>query len=174
MAGRAAIVANHARPGVDDALRRVVATLREWGWESRVEPLAADVGDGPIEWDSVEADLVVTLGGDGTLLHTARRLAGKPIPIFGVNLGGLGFLTAASPANLDERIDAVLSGRAGVEDRMTLTAEIVRDGRVVARHTALNDAVVHKGGSPRVVRLALSVDGAPLGAYPADGGILAT
>ena len=174
MAGRAAIVANPARPGVDDVLRRVVAALRERGWESRVDPPAADIGDGPIEWDSLEADLLITLGGDGTLLHAARHLAGRPIPIFGVNLGGLGFLTAASPADFDERIDAVLAGEAGVEQRMTLAAEIVRDGRVVVRHAALNDAVIHKGGSPRVVRLALSVDGVSIGSYPADGVILAT
>lgn len=178
MAGRAALVANPARPGVEAALRGLVALLTERGWSSAVDAatpleapgLAADV----LDWDDLEAELLITLGGDGTLLHAARRLAGRPVPIFGVNLGGLGFLTAAAPASVAERIVPVLEGRAPVEPRMTLHAEVLRGDRVVAAHSALNDAVVHRSGSPRVGRFSLAVDGSSLGAYPADGVILAT
>lgn len=176
--GRAAIVANPARSGVEAAIRQVIERLAAEGWESLVDPDVLEATGGldaiPLEWDHLEANLLVTLGGDGTLLHAARRLSGRPIPIFGVNLGGLGFLTAATPDTLEEDLGPVLAGIAPVERRMTLEVEVRRGGRAVARHHALNDAVVHKGGTPRVVRLAISIDGAGLGTYPADGVILST
>lgn len=183
---RAAVVANPARPGVEDALRTVVDGLAERGWRSAVDPawLARTTIDAdPIDWNDLTAELVVTLGGDGTLLHAVRELADRPIPVFGVNLGGLGFLTASRVDTLWERLDSALRGAGPVARRMTLAAEVVRDGAKPGRHHgaepvrhhALNDAVVHKGGSgSRVLRLALVVDGDAVGSYPSDGLILST
>ena len=128
----------------------------------------------PLDWRSLDADLVVTMGGDGTLLRAARAVAGREIPIYGVNLGGLGFLTSIPEADFWSGIDAVLENQAPVERRMTIVAEIVRDGRTVARHQALNEAVIHKGGSLRVIELRLSIGQDEIGSYLADGLILST
>jgi len=177
VAGHAAVVANPARPGVMEYVRLVVDALDARGWRSALDPRLVDRGSLPhptIDWDRLEADLVLTLGGDGTLLYAARQLAGRMVPIFGINLGGLGFLTAAEPATFDARLDAALDGGGPAMDRLTLATEVVRGGAVRERHHVLNDAVVHKGGTMRVLRLVLSIDGAEVGAYPADGLILST
>ena len=175
---RVAVVANPARPGVGLALVAVVSELTARGCRAAVEPdLAArlDVEADPLDWDRLSAALVVTLGGDGTLLRAVRMLNGRPVPLFGINMGGLGFLTASGVENLWPRLDEALAGRAPSESRMTLAAEVVREGQVVARHHALNDAVVHKGGTgSRVVRLGVSIDRAEVGAYLSDGLILST
>ena len=174
---RAAIVAHPSRTGVAEALREIAGGLRERGWEVTADPAptgALDRSVQPLEWENLEADLVLTLGGDGTLLYAARRLAGRPFPIFGVNLGGLGFLTAASPRTLWSRLEPALEGRAPFESRMTLSAEIVRDGEVRFRQHALNDAVIHKGGALRTLRLRIEIASEDLGAYLADGLIVST
>lgn len=177
MRTRAAIVANPRRAGVPEIVDRVVARLadRDWSWALDPDTLSVvDLDGDPLDWDDPRAGLAITLGGDGTLLATARRLHGHDVPIFGINLGGVGFLTAAGQEDFEDRLDAVLDGTAPVERRMTLAAEVVRDGASTGVHEALNDAVVHKGSGLRVVRLALSVDGEAVGEHVADGLILST
>lgn len=178
MTSRAAIVANPAREGVVAILPRLVDWLADRGWRSAVDPVLRDrlslAAAEPLHWSDLEADLVVTLGGDGTLLRAARLLEGRPIPIFGINMGGLGFLTCASAAGTWSGLEVVLEGTAPREARMTIAAEIIRDGETVARHHALNDAVIHKGGSLRVLELRLSIGRYEIGAYLADGLILST
>jgi NAD+ kinase len=174
---RAAVVANPRRQGVDAILHRLTAYLAGQGWRTAIDPAIRDrlgLDADPLDWDSLEADLVITLGGDGTLLRAARALAGRPVPVFGINMGGLGFLTATSAAGAWDGLDAVLAGRAPLERRMTLAAEILRGGIPVARHHALNEAVIHKGGSLRVIELRLSIGRDEIGAYLADGLILST
>ncbi|MFN2383840.1 MAG: NAD(+)/NADH kinase [Gemmatimonadota bacterium] len=176
MASRAAIVANPARPGVDEALRRVVDLLGAHGWTVCLDAelqARSGIQTATLDWDALDADLIITLGGDGTLLNAARRLAGRAVPLFGINLGGLGFLTAALPGDTG-RLEAVLEGTAPVERRMTLAAVIERSGTVIARHQALNDAVVHKGAAPRVLTLRLVIEGTEVGVYLADGLIVST
>ena len=177
MGSRAAIVVNPRRPGVAEILPGLIGRLAEKGWAVAVDPAIRErfsLEAEPLDWSALEADLVVTLGGDGTLLRAARALRGREIPICGVNLGGLGFLTAIPVTEVWDRLDAVLEGRAPVERRMTLTAEIVRGGESVARHHALNEAVLHKGGSLRVIELKLSIGADEIGSYLADGLILST
>jgi NAD+ kinase len=174
---RAAVVANPRRQGVDAILHRLTTYLAGQGWRTAIDPAIRDrlgLDADPLDWDSLEADLVITLGGDGTLLRAARALAGRPVPVFGINMGGLGFLTATSAAGAWDGLDAVLAGRAPLERRMTLAAEILRGGIPVARHHALNEAVIHKGGSLRVIELRLSIGRDEIGAYLADGLILST
>ena len=135
MGSRAAIVVNPRRPGVAEILPRLVDHLAEKGWRAAVDPAVREklsLDADPIDWSTLAADLVVTLGGDGTLLRAARLIAGREIPVYGVNLGGLGFLTSIPAADFWSGIDAVLEGQAPVERRMTIVAEIVRDGRTVA------------------------------------------
>lgn len=120
-------------------------------------------------------DALLTLGGDGTLLRGARLLAGAPVPIIGINLGRLGFLTTCGAEEMERALRQLASGEYVAEARMTLRASAV-DGSGAARQEwlALNDFVVHKGGFARVVRLGLSVSGDSIGTYAADGVIIST
>lgn len=120
-------------------------------------------------------DLLITLGGDGTLLRGARLVAPHGVPVLGVNLGHLGFLTSVAPAELEEAFAAVLAGRIKLDERMVLEARAEgKDGDPHGTFLALNDAVLHKGGFARVIRLAVHADGEEVGTYRADGIILST
>lgn len=120
------------------------------------------------------ADLVVVLGGDGTLIYTARLLAGRGVPILGVNLGSLGFMTEVPVDELFVTLDEVLAGRFKVDSRMKLTCRLVRDGKVVVEDEVLNDVVINKGALARIADHETSIDGVPITTYKADGIILAT
>ena len=174
-----AVVANPGRPGVDLALGALIEGLAARGRHVLIEPVLVErfgLGVESLDWNALPAiGLTITLGGDGTLLRAARLLDGRDVPVFGVNLGGLGFLTSAGPDDLWDRLEPALRGEAALSRRMTLAAEVVRDDQVLARHHALNDAVVHKGGSgSRVLRLRLAIGGDEVGAYLSDGLILST
>jgi NAD+ kinase len=118
-------------------------------------------------------DLLIVLGGDGTILSAARLAAGR-VPILGVNMGGLGFLTEIPLADLPSALPAALDGQMAVEDRAMLQAEITGPERSRIRRIAFNDMVVAKTGVARVVRIATWVNGEDLANYPADGVIVAT
>jgi len=120
-----------------------------------------------------EIDALLTLGGDGTLLRGAKLLGGRSVPIIGVNLGRLGFLTSCSAPDVESSLRRFQAGDFTAESRMTLTART--DGRAGEEEwLALNDFVLHKGGFARVVRLSISIDGEQIGAYAADGIVIAT
>ena len=122
-----------------------------------------------------ELDLLVTLGGDGTLLRGARLVALDSIPVLGINLGHLGFLTAAMPGELEAAMGAWMAGEFTLESRMALAIEAIRaDGSHNGSYVALNDAVLHKGGAARVIRLKVSAEEDEVGTYSADGIILST
>ncbi|MFY0579398.1 NAD(+)/NADH kinase [Cystobacter fuscus] len=120
------------------------------------------------------ADLVVVLGGDGTLIHAARLLDGRPTPILGVNLGTLGFMTEISADGIFPALDAVLEGRFKLESRMKLCCRLVRNGKVLVQDEVLNDVVINKGALARVADHEVSIEGVPVATYKADGVILAT
>ncbi|OLC04181.1 MAG: hypothetical protein AUH78_14025 [Gemmatimonadetes bacterium 13_1_40CM_4_69_8] len=120
-------------------------------------------------------DVLLTLGGDGTLLRGARALDGANTPILGINLGRVGFLTTASSQSLDWALDAIVRRAYVTEPRLALLPMIVdKQGKSHNEPTVLNDVVVHKGGVARVVRLRVSVDGDDVGQYSADGIVVAT
>ncbi len=121
-----------------------------------------------------QVDLIVVLGGDGTLLSVARLVDGLDVPILGVNLGGLGFLTATTLEALFPTLEAVLRGEYTAEERLVLVAGLSRGGVAVADYLALNDVVVAKGALGRLIDLDVRVDGEPMTAYRADGLIIAT
>jgi NAD+ kinase len=119
-------------------------------------------------------DLLIVLGGDGTLLSAARLAAQRKVPILAVNLGGLGFLTTVSQDELYSILEEIFSDQHRVSERVMLEAEIVRDGAVVRRQIALNDAVLNKGALARIMDLELHIDGEYVTTYKADGLILST
>jgi len=121
-----------------------------------------------------QVDLVVVLGGDGTLLSVARQVGSRPVPILGVNLGTLGFLTEITLDELFAVLERVLGGEMRVEARMRLDVCALREGRELGRYLALNDAVLTKAALARMIDLETRADGAPVTTYHADGLIVAT
>ncbi|GMU65449.1 MAG: NAD kinase [Acidobacteriota bacterium] len=122
---------------------------------------------------AARCDLIVVLGGDGTLLSVARRHAGGP-PILGVNLGRLGFLTEVARDDLYPALVDILAGRFEVEERSLFEVLLIRaDGRK-RRYLALNDAVITKTALARIIELHVSVDGRPVSRYRADGLVIST
>ena len=123
---------------------------------------------------SKKADLLIVLGGDGTLLGVARTAHPYNVPILAVNLGNLGFLTEVSLDQLYPVLENVLAGNFDVERRMLLNACIWRDGKKVEDHNVLNDVVINKGVVARVINLQVLVNGQYMTSYRADGLIIAT
>ncbi len=121
-----------------------------------------------------QVDFIVVLGGDGTLLSVARAVGDLGLPLLGVNLGGLGFLTTTTLEEMPAALEAFLQGRMAVDERMMLAARVRRQGRVAASFLALNDAVIMKSAMSRIIDFAVDVDGLPATAYRADGLIVAT
>ncbi len=122
-----------------------------------------------------QIDVALSLGGDGTLLRTARFLAGAQVPILGVNLGRLGFLTSCSADELSSALGAVAAGDYDVDNRMALQATTSRDDDAASETWhALNDIVMHKGGFARMLSVRVTVDGDVLGAYNCDGIVVAS
>ncbi|MBU2549926.1 MAG: NAD(+)/NADH kinase [Proteobacteria bacterium] len=157
-------------------------SLRDWlaerGFQAYIEQPESTIGtvngtERPttIPWD---VDLVVVLGGDGTLLYAARALGRHGMPLLGVNMGGLGFLTAISLENARKALERVLAGEYWAEARMLLAVRIVRGREVLNEQTVLNDAVINKGALARILNLSVNVDQTHLTNYRADGLIIST
>jgi len=120
------------------------------------------------------AEIVLVLGGDGTLLRAAEMARPVGVPLLGVNLGRVGFLAETEQGSLGEALDAVCEGDYAVEERMTLDAVARSNGTVLARTWALNEAVVEKGSRERILEVVLEVDGRPVSAFGCDGVLCAT
>lgn len=120
------------------------------------------------------ADMVICLGGDGTLLKTARRISKKKVPILGVNMGTLGFLTEITPDKLHETLDRVFKGKYVLDRRFILRVTIYRDGEKIYTNLALNDAVINQGLFARLIDLRLEVNQRKIIEFEADGIIVAT
>jgi NAD+ kinase len=155
------------------------AWLRADGHQVRLstaDAAAAALDDhGVPEHDFAEGlDVVVSLGGDGTMLRTVDLVAAAGVPVLGVNVGQLGYLTDADPPDLRSSLSVVLEGRHVIEERMLLAVTVERRGQDPAAHLALNEAVLEKTPMGHTVRLAVSVDGDFFTTYAADGLIVAT
>lgn len=171
------VVATRGYGEVAEALHRLREFAERHAIELRVEPgmqpLIADAPAMRVE----DIDLLITLGGDGTLLRGARMVAPLGVPVLGINLGHLGFLTSVSPPDVEAPLASLLAGDYWIDERFTLEAVVVgADGVAGAPFLALNDAVLHKGGFARVIRLAVDVgaDHQEVATYTADGIIIAT
>ena len=123
----------------------------------------------------VEAvDLIITVGGDGTLLGAARLLADQEIPLLGINLGRLGFLADISLEGMTDRLDEILAGEFDEEKRFLLSTEIIRGGQSVSRHLAFNDAVIHKWNTARLIEYETYVNNRFVNLQRSDGLIVST
>ena len=128
----------------------------------------------PEEEMSRRAELILVLGGDGTLIHAARMVRGRAVPILGVNLGSLGFLTEVPRSELFTRLPEVLSGKARLHTRMKLACRLHRGGRVIVEDEVLNDVVINKGALARIADHEVSLDGQFMTTFKSDGVIVAT
>ena len=172
------VVANFKRPAASEAVNTINDWCRNQGHEvflcrkvyreipESVKPL--DKGD-----DCNRADVLISLGGDGTILATARALDRAEVPILGINLGSLGFLTQLTPDQLTNALERVVKGDYAVQNRVVLRADVI-DGGEVSYPYALNDIVIDRGNVSRVINLSLYADGEYISSYTADGMIIAT
>lgn len=119
------------------------------------------------------ADLMVCFGGDGTILHAAKDAQRHGVPVLGVNLGSVGFMAELEAAELSQ-LERLVQGKYRIEERMMLDVAVRREGRVIFRDLALNDAVVTKGAVARVIDLEVKADGVPVGRFAGDGVIVST
>lgn len=173
------IVANTEKLDAARVLREAVQLCRRADFRVRIETETAHLlpkrpASSPLKKLAAECDLLVVLGGDGTILRVARDLQGKSIPILGVNLGSLGFLTAVSQKDMREAIAKIRSGKYRVTQRSMLDARVLRDGKPISTHRALNDVVITRGAFSRLVRIEVKVDAELLTTYTCDGLIVAT
>ncbi len=119
-------------------------------------------------------DMLLALGGDGTMLHAVRILAGRDVPVLGVNLGSLGFLTSVTEENLERALEALHKDQFTTSVRSVLECRLLRARRCVARYRALNDVVLGWGESSRVNALDVALDGESVASYTCDGLIVST
>jgi NAD+ kinase len=175
---RIAIDPNLSKDGADDAVRRLCAWLRERSLEVVVPPHVVPAPPGAVVTErenlASDADLVIVLGGDGTLLSAARRIYPRRVPILGVNFGGLGFLTDVTLEDMLPSLERVLAGDYRRESRIMLKASIIDpNGRTRDRLFAMNDIVMHELGH-RVLGILPRIDTSEMGEIKGDGLIVAT
>ncbi len=120
------------------------------------------------------SDIIIVLGGDGTLLSACRLVGDKEIPILGINIGGLGFLTEVPIKNLYEMMEMVLSGECPIEDRLMLKAHVLRHGAPIAEYAVLNEVVLNKAALARVIDIETYIDHSYVTTFKADGLIIST
>lgn len=176
---RAGIYPNLEKPGALDVTARLVNWLEDRGIGPLLPREVADLLGRPDLGGEVpawarDAEFLVVLGGDGTLLQAARAVAQAETPILGVNLGHLGFLTEVEVPQLWDVLPRILSGDFEVEERMMLRTRVLRAGREAARFLALNEVVISKGVFARLIQLELFIGGCLVEDYWSDGLIIAT
>lgn len=174
-----AFVVHPDRPEADAAAAAAEKWLSERGHGTvRLPGIAASDGLGhalSLGDDMVSVDLAISLGGDGTMLRTVCSAAASGVPVLGVNLGRLGYLTEIEPSGLETALERFLAGDFTVEERMTMEVAVERHGGTESTvFAALNEAVVEKTVPGHTVRLALSVAGRPFVTYAADGVLVST
>jgi len=176
----AAVVGKSDAPSLPDVLDELSALLRRRGLSIVMDPLTAGASrtapDATADLDDLPArcDLAIIVGGDGTLLSCARLMAERGVPLVGVNLGRLGFLTDVPADGLSEAIDSILAGEFAAEQRTLLDGAVRRGGETLFSALAMNDVVVSRGAMGSMIEFAVTVDGEFIYTLRADGLIVAT
>jgi len=167
-----------AHPDVEAIARRLIRLAVKAGWEVLVEPgLRLDTdAEKPLAAREVaqKSDLAVVLGGDGTMIRVVGLLDEREVPVFGVNLGFLGYLTNFTEDEADGEFKKVLAGHYETESRVRLKAELLRNGDVKKIAKVFNDVVVNVSGISRIIEIRAEIDGAYVTTYRADGLIVST
>ena len=176
-----ALVVHRQRREALSVAQQAATWLRERGHEVRMAPEEADeldLRDCACDPEKLAAglDLAVSLGGDGTILRTVELVAREGVPVMGVNIGHLGYLTELEPAQLPDALDRFLSGSHDIEERMMLSVEVAAPSNSVTSGPllALNEASIEKAGPGHTIHAAVSIDGTFFTSYAADGMIVAT
>ena len=169
-----------AKPRLEaaDILNELLSNLRQ----RKIEPLmdrdtASVIGESsPYQKSELpeKVDVIAVLGGDGTLLSVARLVGCNDVPIFGLNLGSLGFLTEVTLDELYPTLDKVIEGNVEYDERMMLTATVVRQGEKIASYTVLNDIVINKSALAKIIDMETCIDGKHVANFKADGLIVST
>ncbi len=181
---RVGIIAKQNKPEVIALVRNLVEWLRSKQIEVYIEPEMKDLFSPSLlgsHLNSVErgnipthVEMMIVLGGDGTLLSVARLVGGRGVPILGVNLGGLGFLTEITLEELYRVLERVIQGEFVTDERVVLHAAVIRRGERMAEFIVLNDAVINKGALARIIDLETTINGEYLTTFKSDGLIIST
>jgi NAD+ kinase len=177
---KVAIISKPQKPELEAILTELVAWLRDRGFTPVLEPDSASylgLSDQAVERSQMAAHepaIVISLGGDGTLLSAARAFAHTHTPLLAVNLGSLGFLTEVPLAELYDTLEAWIAGTAVIDTRSFMHAELYRDGQLLRAWDALNDVVLSKGAIARMGEFAIELDGQFVARFRADGVIVST
>ncbi len=175
-----ALIGKHNAPEIAVPLLRLAEFLTSWGLTVVVDSLtAAHFKDNPYQAMSLEemgraVDLAIVLGGDGTMLNIARTLSPCNIPMVGVNQGRLGFLTDLTLENMQDSIAAMLEGKFITEQRLLISAQVLRDDVEIFSGSAFNEVVVHRNNIGSMIEFEVRIDGEYLYNQRADGLIVAT
>jgi NAD+ kinase len=160
---------------------RLAHQVKEWFEEHNVEVfLRENIDNSGVScvYEKIDipvtVEMVVVIGGDGTFLSVARFIERRSIPIVGINLGGLGFLTEITADSCFSELEKILSGNFEIEERIVLRVSVRREGKEIFSHRVLNDAVINKGALARIIDLHASIDGHFLTHYRGDGLIICT
>src|SRR3984893_20940 len=172
------LIAHTGKPGVAELIHAVLAEFARFSMailvENETAALAGRKSDGSVQQLAAKADLLVVLGGDGTILNVAGQLGEGIKPIFGINVGSLGFLTCSSSPAYREAVEGIAKGKITFSDRTLLEVTIKNSHQGQAPMIGLNDAVFSRGELSRLIRLRACVNGEPLTEFNADGLIVAT
>jgi NAD+ kinase len=171
------IICKTGVPEPAEILKELLPWLRQKGCETYVDNETAailNIEGTPRSQIPSLSEVIIVLGGDGTMLSVARLVGDKGVPILGVNIGGLGFLTAVQKDELHEVIGKVLADECSVEERIMLTACVFRHSECIAEYIVMNDVVVNKGALARIVDLETYIDHNYVATFKADGLIVST
>jgi NAD+ kinase len=174
---KAGILARTDKPQSATLVRSLAEALTKRGVEVLLEKnTAALVGSPGVDDQQLASscDLLIVLGGDGTILRALHRMRGVAPPIFGINVGSLGFLTGVSGEDWSLAVDSIAAGDFQLSSRTLLRVELERNGRIAETFTGLNDAVVSRGHHSQLIKVEVRIDGEELSVYHADGLIVAT
>ncbi|WP_027340048.1 NAD(+)/NADH kinase [Halonatronum saccharophilum] len=175
---RIGLIANINKSQAIWAVKKVCELLDDKGEEYILDKASAYLLDREVESLAYEelinhVDLVIVFGGDGTFLKAARTFVKNKVPILGINLGQLGFLTDIEIDKLEEGLDKLLAKEYIIEDRMILEGVVIRQGKVINKAIAINDLVITKGPFSRIINLETYIDNQYVTTYPGDGLIIA-
>ena len=172
------LVAHSAKPGASALVKTLAAEFKKRGavlkFEEKTAVLAGLASGATTAELGKKCDILLVLGGDGTILQVVHDLGKNIKPIFGINLGSLGFLTCVNSSAYMQAVDSILAGDYVLSQRTLIEVEVLRKGKIISESTGLNDAVISRGEHSRLIRLKTRIDNSVLTVYNADGLIVAT